>query len=312
MSQQYEQISAKFWSLPQKPKEETRRDELFMDDQILHAHLEKEIARHLEGVRTVLDAGGGSGRFSIWLAKQGYMVTHLDISAPMLEMAKEKAAQAGVLEKMTFVQGQLTELSAYRDGEFDLVISFDAPVSYTYPKHHEVISELGRIAGVAMVLCVSGRLGSYPSQFNPAAKKPYLVDETDPDTANRWYVWEWEQRDKWTPEFDRADRLIAEGLTCDPEEVLAQMLGGGTPWPVTYHFRPEELAASLAAAGLQEVRLSGPGALARTLPGDILRKLLYTEEYREPFLMRCFLFDSEPSVCGLGLYSLVASGRKQV
>gem|GEM_PF-4001353 len=59
----------------------------------------------------------------------------------------------------------------------------------------------------------------------------------------------------------------------------------------------------LQNAGLQEVRLAGPGALARTLPGEIIRKLLYTEAYRVPFIERCYQFDSEPSVCGLGIHS---------
>lgn len=89
MHKDYESISEKFWSLPQKPDEEVNRDRLFMDDQILHAHLELEITRRLSGVSTVLDAGGGTGRFSIWLAKLGYQVTHLDISLPMLKKARE-------------------------------------------------------------------------------------------------------------------------------------------------------------------------------------------------------------------------------
>jgi hypothetical protein len=45
---------------------------LFLDDVIQKAHLEREIASRLSGVRTILDAGAGTGRFSIPLgAKQG-------------------------------------------------------------------------------------------------------------------------------------------------------------------------------------------------------------------------------------------------
>lgn len=60
-----------------------------------------------------------------------------------------------------------------------------------------------------------------------------------------------------------------------------------------------------------DIRLGGPGVLARTLRGETLRKLLNTPEYREPFLERCYRFDTEPSVCGMGQYTLVASGNKQ-
>lgn len=311
MARDYERVAEKFWSLPQKPGEEVNRDRLFMDDQILHAHLEKEIERHLEGVGTVLDAGGGTGRFSVWLAKLGYRVTHLDISVPMLEKARERAEEAGVAGRISFVHGKLTDLTAYPDGGFDLAISLDAPVSYTYPHHGRVIGELARVASQAVVLCVSSRLGGYPGRLAPAGKKPFLVDETDPDSANRWYVREWERRDGWRPDFEDAERLWCTGLFADPDQVFEQMEHGGTPWPVTYAFRPEELSAMLHGAGLEDVRLSGPGALARTIPGDILRKLLYTPEYRTRFLEQCYRFDSEPSVCGMGLHSLVASGRKR-
>lgn len=47
-------------------------------------HFEFEIAKHylkkyLRG-KTVLDIGGGPGRYSVWLAKQGYDVTLVDLS----------------------------------------------------------------------------------------------------------------------------------------------------------------------------------------------------------------------------------------
>ncbi|WP_040948885.1 class I SAM-dependent methyltransferase [Gorillibacterium massiliense] len=310
ISSHYEQIAEKFWSLPQKPGEEDNRDRLFMDDQILHAHLEREIESRLKGVKTILDAGGGTGRFSIWLAKMGYQVTHLDLSLPMLERAKSNAKAAGIEGRIAFVHGKLTDLSAYGDNSFDLVISLDAPVSYTWPKHHEVIQELIRIAGIAIVLCVSNRLGGFPGCFNPLRKVPFLLDENDPDSAMQWYVWEKANAENWEPNFAAADHLLTKGMYDDPERTLEEMKNGGTPWPVTYLFRPEEIQEHFQAANLQDIRLAGPGALARTLPGDILRKLLYTEAYREPFLERCYRFDSEPSVCGMGYTSLVVSGGK--
>lgn len=311
MGRDYEQISEKFWSLPQKPQEEVNRDRLFMDDQILHAHLEREIKRQLTGVATVLDAGGGTGRFSIWLAKQGYQVTHLDISVPMLEKARERAEELGVAERISFVHGRLTDLSAFSDRQFDLVISLDAPISYTYPKQQDVIGELIRVAGEAVVLCVSSRLGGYPNRFTPSGKRPFLIDENDSDPAMRWYMHEWSKRDSWKPNFEKADEIWESGLLDDPDSVFKQMERGGAPWPVTYLFRPEELTGLMRLGELCDIRLAGPGALARTLPGDVLRKLLFTPAYREPFLEQCYRFDSEPSVCGMGFFSLVASGRKQ-
>ena len=309
-SRDYEMVSEKFWSLPQKPDEELNRDRLFLDDQILHFHLEREITRNLDGVRTILDAGGGTGRFSLWLAKQGYRVTHLDISMPMLNKAREKAAQLELSGTVEFVHGRLTDLSAYSDEQFDLVISLDAPVSYTYPKHQEVIANLIRVAKNSVVLCVSSRLGSFPAQFNPAPKKPFLIDGNDPDGAVQWYVREWQKSEHWTPDFARADYLLEKGLLEDPDHVFDEMINGSSPWPVTYLFRPEEMNELLSVNGLRNVRLAGPGALARTLPGRTLSKLMCDETYRNLFLERCYRFDSEPSVCGMGFHSLIASGQK--
>ncbi len=95
-------------------------------------HLEREIIHYLDGVRTVFDGGAGTGRFSIFLAQLGVRVTHFDISHAMLAFARQKDLAAGVQDHIEFVQGRLTELDAYRDGQFDMVISFDAPVSYIY------------------------------------------------------------------------------------------------------------------------------------------------------------------------------------
>lgn len=152
MEKYYEQVSEKYWSMSQKTGEEVNRDRLFMDDQILHDHLEREISCRLDGVKTILDAGGGTGRFSIWLAKQGYRVTHLDISRPMLEKASAIAEWEGVMDRVEFVHGRLTELSGYRTGQFDLVLSLDAPISYTYPKQENVMRELIWIASMRLCL----------------------------------------------------------------------------------------------------------------------------------------------------------------
>lgn len=91
-------------------------------------------------------AGAGSGRFSILLAEHGCQVTHFDISQPMIDKAMELAEQAGVIDRITFVKGALEDLGDYRNKSFDMVVSFDAPISYTYPNQEHVIGELVRIA----------------------------------------------------------------------------------------------------------------------------------------------------------------------
>src|SRR5665811_785858 len=45
---------------------------------------------------TILDLGCGTGRHAIELAKRGYTVTAVDLSASQLDLAREKAVAANV------------------------------------------------------------------------------------------------------------------------------------------------------------------------------------------------------------------------
>ncbi len=53
----------------------------------------------------ILELGCGTGRALIQLARAGYTVTGVDLSPAMLALARAKAEQAGVAERMTWVQG---------------------------------------------------------------------------------------------------------------------------------------------------------------------------------------------------------------
>ena len=90
----------------------------------------REIERHVDGVKTVLDVGGGTGVFSIPLARRGFHVTHLDLSPAMLDKARKKAAG---LANIHFVEGNSADLSTFSDRSFDLVLSMDGAISFTGP-----------------------------------------------------------------------------------------------------------------------------------------------------------------------------------
>jgi len=61
--------------------------------------------------QTILDAGCGPGEHSIRVAREGYHVQALDISATVLEEARRRAQAAGVEDRITFLQGDLTRLN---------------------------------------------------------------------------------------------------------------------------------------------------------------------------------------------------------
>ena len=304
-----QKISERQWNLPEKGELESRREATYIDDIIQKDHIQRMLLEHLDGISTVFDGGAGCGRFSILLAKQGCRVTHFDISRPMIEKARELAAQEGVLDRITFVKGALEDLSAYRDREFDLVISFDAPVSYTYPNQNRVIGELVRIAGKRIMISVSSRLGSLPYLANPIQKNQFILDENADDPFVRWCVASRGQMiDGFAFNGQNAGKLLDDGLMGGEEEI-ARYEQGGTPWCITYTFMPDELENILSGYGVKNIRLSGPGAYGRTVPREILTRIMADPKQKKDFLDFCFRYDSNPYVCGMGKDNLLAIGE---
>src|SRR3989441_11943521 len=65
----------------------------------------------------ILDIGGGPGRYSIWLAARGYRVTLADLSPDLLEVARAKAAEAGV-QLEAVVEGDAVDLAQFETTSF--------------------------------------------------------------------------------------------------------------------------------------------------------------------------------------------------
>lgn len=302
-------ISERLWNLPDKGELESHREETFIDDIIQKSHIEKKLLSSLDGIKTVFDGGAGCGRFSILLAKHGCAVTHFDISQPMIDKAKELAEKEGVLDKITFVKGALEDLSEFKNKSYDMVISFDAPISYTYPKQEQVISELIRICRKRIIISVSSRLGYLPYLANPIQKNQFILDETCDDSFVRWCIDNKEQAIKsFYFNKDEAAKLWNDGLMGGKEEI-AEYENGGTPWCITYTFMPNELESILKKNGVKNIELAGPGAYARTLPNELLVKIMNDSQQRSAFLDFCYQYDSNPFVCGMGKDNLLAKGE---
>ena len=303
-----QKISERQWNLPDKGELESRREATYIDDIIQKDHIQRKLLEHLDGIHTVFDGGAGSGRFSILLAKQGCRVTHFDISQPMITKARELAAREGVSDRITFVKGALEDLNAYQDRVFDLVMSFDAPISYTYPNQNKVIGELVRIAGKRIMISVSSRLGSLPYLANPIQKNQFILDEGADDPFVQWCVANRKQMiDGFTFSKKNAEKLLTDGLMGGEEEI-AQFEQGGAPWCITYTFMPDELESILSGYGVKNICLSGPGAYGRTIPREILVKIMENPDQKKAFLDFCYRYDSNSYVCGMGKDNLLAVG----
>ena len=307
-----QKISERQWNQPDKGELESHREETYIDDIIQKDHIERKLLENLDGISTVFDGGAGSGRFSILLAKKGLKVTHFDISQPMIDKARELAEKEGVSDKITFVKGALEDLSAYKDGEFDLVMSFDAPVSYTYPNQERVLSELVRIAGKRIILSVSSRLGSLPYLANPIQKNQFILDENSKDPFVQWLIGHREEAlGNFTFRKADLDKLLEDGLMGGENEI-AEYENGGAPWCITYTFMPDELEKILTGLNISNIRLSGPGAFGRTLPREILLKIMNDPKQKKDFLDFCYVYDSNKYVCGMGKDNLLAIGEKSL
>ncbi len=114
----------------------------------------------------ILDAMCGSGRVLVPLAAAGNTVTGLDISQPMLDIARERAAADGLLERVTLLQGDLrsAELPANH-----FMLAFVAVNSFMHLE--KIKDQLAALANLRSALVKGGILlidlfNPTPSQLN--------------------------------------------------------------------------------------------------------------------------------------------------
>ena len=82
------------------------------------------ILRHLNKSDRILDLGGGAGKYSIELAKQGYSVILADLSERLLEQAKTYVVENNLPPLQSYDAVNAVDLSRYDDNSFNVVILF--------------------------------------------------------------------------------------------------------------------------------------------------------------------------------------------
>ena len=90
----------------------------------------------------VLDAGGGTGRWAIRMARKGCKVILVDISEGMLKIAAEKVKKEGLQNEITIKEGDITKTD-YADETFDMILCEHALFLFEEPD--TIIKELKRI-----------------------------------------------------------------------------------------------------------------------------------------------------------------------
>ncbi|MBN2442339.1 MAG: methyltransferase domain-containing protein [Spirochaetales bacterium] len=89
----------------------------------------------------ILDLGGGTGKYSIELAKLGYSVTLSDISQESLNVATVKIKNSGL--NIPTIQAD-AEHVPFNNGNFDMVLMLGGVMSYT-PHPQQLLRECNRI-----------------------------------------------------------------------------------------------------------------------------------------------------------------------
>lgn len=108
--------------------------------------LRREVAARRD--LTVLDVGGGTGGFAVPLARAGHRVTVVDASPDALAALTRRAADAGVAERITAVQG---------DG--DALVGLVEPGSVDLILCHAVLEVVDDPAGVVSAIAATLRPG---------------------------------------------------------------------------------------------------------------------------------------------------------
>lgn len=113
----------------------------------------------------LLEIGVGTGRISLPLHRRGRRVFGIDLSGPMLDRYRAKAADEG-LEAPAVLRGDATRLP-FREGSFGAVI--EVHVLHLIPGWREAVAEVRRVLAPGGTLLVSRRLWDRSEGNGPRA-----------------------------------------------------------------------------------------------------------------------------------------------
>ncbi|MCH7592569.1 MAG: class I SAM-dependent methyltransferase [Planctomycetes bacterium] len=125
----------------------------------------------------VVDLGCGTGKWAAKLHKSGYPVTCVDISARMVDQARTKLDQHRGVSRTTFVQADLSDLSALPAGRFALAIALGEPIGFTESPRRALLE-------IKRILKPNGLLVA--TLDNRLAGIDFLLSKGDPDAMTRY------------------------------------------------------------------------------------------------------------------------------
>ena len=155
------------------------------------------------GPRSVLDAGCGTGRVAIELARRGIEVVGVDIDPAMLEAARTKAPD------LTWIEADLATVDLRRT--FDVVAMAGNVMIFVAPRTEGAV-----VARMAAHLAPGGHLVagfSLRSHGLDLARYDRLAQAAGLELVGRWGTWD---RDPFVPGGQYAVSVHRRGPACGP------------------------------------------------------------------------------------------------
>ena len=109
-------IAAYYNNDPENERTRLERHQLEYD--LTWRYLEQYLPRQ----GAILEVGAGTGRYTLELARQGYSVTAVDLSAVEMGLCRQALAEAGLERRVNLVRADARDLSAVTEREFEAVL----------------------------------------------------------------------------------------------------------------------------------------------------------------------------------------------
>jgi len=145
--------------------------------------------------KSILDVGCGIGNLSHYCAGQGAEVTGLDISANMLELARERADQLGSVSGR--VRFEIGDFANQALGQYDMVLCI-AVLEY-YEKGEVLARKLSASAGQDLLICLPrakawrrglrkllGRFKGFPVYYHHAERIIAAAEDEGMQCMGNW------------------------------------------------------------------------------------------------------------------------------
>jgi ubiquinone/menaquinone biosynthesis C-methylase UbiE len=232
---------------------EATRDEDQPEDLIYHRIVGDILRDLIAADDTVIDIGGGTGRFSLDLAERVRAVTHLDLSENMLAIARERCAVRD-LENVTFVQADALDLSTIADQSFSVGLAINGVITFSATDWERAISEACRVTRRTVVMTAASIISTVPAVLAGLLSTYGSIEPP-------------------------VERMLTERTFFGEEAARYDIL-----FPSYRAFLPEELEASLRRHGFDVLEVRGIASLSRFLSDDVLRKIVSDQQQLERFL----------------------------